>query len=142
MTCGAVVPQSLARLEGAAGDLRLALDRRSRLQAALQKYKELKIVDRKECHDETEEASTSKGGCQPDRASREQTATHSNSKTEWAFSKPSSALDEESEDPTSLAAQLKARQGKTVAAQPRWVSCTAYHQMRFIRDVSCLQMQW
>lgn len=133
--------QSLAKLDGAARDLRLALERRSRLQTALQKYKELKIVDGKESHDVSEKTgSSSKGGCQHSRASGEQIATHADSRTEWAFIKPLSALDEV--DPTSLAAQLKARQQKIELAPPWWVCCLLCHKVDFIWNVTCLQVQW
>lgn len=131
--------QSLAKLGGAAGDLRLALERRSRLQAVLQKYKELKIVDGKESHDVTEKTgSSSKGGCWRSRASGEQSATHSDSKAEWAFTKPLSALDEV--DPTSLAAQVKAR--KIRLALPWWVCFLLCHKVDFIWNVTCLPVQW
>lgn len=71
-------------------------------------------MDEQECRDMSKDTgSSSNGDSQLSRASREQAATHSDSRTEWAFSKPLSGLDEL--DPTSLAAQLKARQRKSTA---------------------------
>ena len=112
--------KSLAKLEGAEGDLKLALERRSRLQAALQKYQELKIVHKSGSEGRTTEgcSSSSRCGGQQGRGHGDQGTAHTDSTTDWAFSKPWSAVEEESADPTSLAAQLKAQQRKTAGAQP------------------------